>query len=366
MIHWRFLLNSVKNEMGWISKARNLPLAFAQVREDALLDDAIVNRLGENISVLMIGSGGCTAALIATNPRIRKIRIADINYSQIALCQLKIKLLENCDTKERLQILGHSSLTSEKRYTIISKYLKALGYSDEVFGPIDLLGQHGPDHLGRYEFLFSALRNHLGDNLLLLRKFVDQGQPLDKSSFDVMKDSFREVMAMPHLIALFGEEATQNAVLPFSDHFFKQTQEILRNKELDISRNPYFYQMMFGEFPDGHVYPWMEQISPNQLPELTYFHGSMIEALEMYEETYQFIHLSNILDWLNEEQASKVLSLVGNRLAKGGIVFIRQLNSNLSIPGLSVDLSWDSSFAGNLLKRDRSFFYPKLHVGIKI
>ena len=179
-------------------------------------------------------------------------------------------------------------------------------------------------------------------------------------------DSFREVMAMPHLISLFGEEATQNAVLPFSDHFFQQTQGILRNKELDISRNPYFYQMMFGEFPDGHVYPWMEKISPNRLPELTYFHGSMIEALELYEETYQFIHLSNILDWLNEEQASKVLSLVANRLARGGVVFIRQLNSNLNIPGLCLDLSWDSGIADNLIKRDRSFFYPNLHLGIKI
>ena len=38
----------------FIEKAKHLPLAFAQVREDALLDLHIVERLGSDLSILMI------------------------------------------------------------------------------------------------------------------------------------------------------------------------------------------------------------------------------------------------------------------------------------------------------------------------
>jgi len=77
-------------------------------REDSLLDQWVVEQLGGKVSVLMVASGGCTAAALATMPQggpdsIWLIRI----QAQIALSRLKLHLLEACDPAERLALLGH-------------------------------------------------------------------------------------------------------------------------------------------------------------------------------------------------------------------------------------------------------------------
>ena len=47
----------------WVIDAERMPIRFAQVREDALLDlDLLVRVHAKPIRVMMIGSGGCTAA----------------------------------------------------------------------------------------------------------------------------------------------------------------------------------------------------------------------------------------------------------------------------------------------------------------
>jgi S-adenosylmethionine-diacylglycerol 3-amino-3-carboxypropyl transferase len=172
-------------------------------------------------------------------------------------------------------------------------------------------------------------------------------------------------MALPNLVALFGEEATQNAVKPFSEHFSQQTLMILKHANLPASKNPYVHQMLLGAFKQNIYYPWITQDAPNNLPEIRYSHSSMLEILQNSSECYQFIHLSNILDWLNKKQASDLLQSAYSRLTKGGCLFIRQLNSHLNIPQLCEYLEWDDGYAGKLLSEDRSFFYPKLHVGVK-
>ena len=46
---------------GWVCDATAWPVAFAQVREDPLLDMSVVDRLGSGAAVALIASGGCTA-----------------------------------------------------------------------------------------------------------------------------------------------------------------------------------------------------------------------------------------------------------------------------------------------------------------
>jgi len=49
----------------WVLNASNLPLGFAQVREDALIDVDIVSRLPPGPRVMLVASGGCTATTLA-------------------------------------------------------------------------------------------------------------------------------------------------------------------------------------------------------------------------------------------------------------------------------------------------------------
>ncbi len=56
----------------WVSEAAKLPVAFAQVREDPLLDDWVVTKLDPGARILMIASGGCTLAFLAARGRGRE------------------------------------------------------------------------------------------------------------------------------------------------------------------------------------------------------------------------------------------------------------------------------------------------------
>jgi len=90
----------------------------------------------------------------------------------------------------------------------------------------------------------------------------------------------------------------------------------------------------------------------------------MAQALTQHKQSVDFVHLSNILDWLSREEARSILDLTWQALRPGGCTFIRQLNSNLDIPSLGSNFEWPKMSPADMLhKRDRSFFYRKLHLG---
>jgi S-adenosylmethionine-diacylglycerol 3-amino-3-carboxypropyl transferase len=91
----------------------------------------------------------------------------------------------------------------------------------------------------------------------------------------------------------------------------------------------------------------------------------MTEVLAGEKESYDLVHLSNILDWLSPAEASRTLELAWQALRPAGVVFIRQLNSTLDIPTLGPMFRWDTQRGEELLRRDRSFFYRHLHLGIR-
>jgi len=91
----------------------------------------------------------------------------------------------------------------------------------------------------------------------------------------------------------------------------------------------------------------------------------MTEALTAAPAAFDFVHLSNILDWLVPEKARTTLELAWQALRPGGWTLIRQLNSTLDIPGLGRRFDWLTPEAKGLHARDRSFFYRALHLGRK-
>src|SRR5205807_887619 len=59
----------------WVTEAAHLPVAFAQVREDPLLDAWVVEKLGPEARLIMIASGGCTLAFLAARSRVARIDV---------------------------------------------------------------------------------------------------------------------------------------------------------------------------------------------------------------------------------------------------------------------------------------------------
>jgi len=355
----------------WVIEAATLPVAFSQVREDSALDQWVVQQLAENVDILMVASGGCTAAALATMPQVARLHIVDPNPAQIASSRLKLRLLEVADPAERLALLGHRPMSATERLSRLSTELSALGLSLNALGPIETVAAQGPDHVGRYEALFSKLRDALNEQpdeltaVLQLRDPIEQSRRVAPATeFGRALDiAFDSVMALPNLVGLFGEAATRNRREPFSRHFARRTRHVLATQP--AAENPYLWQIFQGRFPDSCAYLWLAAPRPRRMPELIWTVSDLAQALKQQMDSVNFVHLSNILDWLSRDEARSILNLTWQALCPGGWTFIRQLNSNLDIPSLGAGFEWQNEAARMLHNRDRSFFYRKLHLGKK-
>jgi pyrroloquinoline quinone (PQQ) biosynthesis protein C len=271
-----------------------------------------------------------------------------------------------------MQILGYLPMPFKERKTIIKGFLLALGYETTVLGDLSRIAKQGLDYAGRYEQVFQEIRSELApyaeqlhalfalptidEQVHMLAPQAPLGSALDRA--------LDRVMSQENLVGLFGEKATANRVQEFSRHFAERIRAYAA--EHKAAKSPWLAHLLLGNFYDEERFDWlMTQSMPTKV-QLHYEQGLMNTVLATTEaETYNVIHLSNILDWLTQEEATETLALAYKALKPGGIVIIRQLNSNLAIPLLGQQFKWDSKRGDELTLNDRSFFYRHVLVGVK-
>lgn len=311
--------------MNWVQQAARLPVAFAVVREDPRIDLEVLRHLPPRPDVVMIASGGETALRLASEP-LASLLLVDFNPAQLELVRRKW-LLSQGDRHQALLVLGHSP---GERSILLG------GLEDGRLGPFDFVCDRGLDYLGRYEAVFQDLREH-GD--------------------------FQRSFSLTNLVTLFGEGATRNPRHSFADHFAERTAQARRRP--DAAANPFLHQIIAGRFPPNISWDWLDAETWNQ-PRITphFRQGEMHAVLRtLPNESADFVHLSNILDWLDPEAGSALLRESARVLRSGGITLIRQLNSSLDIPALPCPLTWDHERGQRLVAQDRSYFYPQIHWG---
>ena len=356
-------------EPSWLSEATMLPLAFALVREDPVLDLAVLRSVKPTASrIAMVASGGCTAAHLAGH--IDYLHLIDPNPAQLALTRLKLHLLQTATATERLELLGHLPLPTEDRHKRLLAAFDTLDLAHDCFGPIEPVANLGPDFAGRYERLFVQLQKRLEhktewEHLLCLEDPAVQAQLVAPNTalgqnLDAVYD---EVFCQSNLAHLFGEEATRNRVEPFARHFAQRTRQVLASRP--AKSNPYLWLMLQGRLPNKVSLPWLSKPALVTLPQIEYSQGMLGATLDAAPGSYDFIHLSNILDWLPDDAACQTLESAWRALRPGGVVLVRQLNSTLDITKLGAGFVWDLPGAHDLLQRDRSFFYRAIHLGKK-
>ncbi|RYD36492.1 MAG: DUF3419 family protein, partial [Verrucomicrobiaceae bacterium] len=205
---------------GWAVAASSLPLAFAQVREDPRLDMELAGDLAPGSVVMMIASGGETAACLGHLPLV--IHAVDMNAAQLALARLKWRLA-GAPREEAMKLLGHAEMHEGNRALAILGHQREMGLPEDIFGPPELVARIGPDHCGRYEIVFSELRKCLTpfrDELdAILRSTLPVDVPRASPLAVAIDAAFAEVMRLENLVRLFGEGATRNPLRPFSTHF---------------------------------------------------------------------------------------------------------------------------------------------------
>ncbi len=353
----------------WLDQARQLPLAFAQVREDPLIDQAVVQACGRPTDIAMVASGGCTAALLAATAQVSSLHLIDPNPAQLALTQVKLRLLQTSPPAERRRVLGRAAMPADSRARALAEHCAALRLADEVFGPRDLVARLGPDQAGRYEAVFRAIASDLHEYAsaldAVLTSIDTQAASAAVAAGTVLGQAiaatFRRQFDLAILVSLFGSEATRNPVRPFTEHFLDRIRHAVAT--LPARDNHFLHQMLRAEDPAGGGADWLDLPITTHLPPVTCSRGLMGEVLAAATRRYDVVHLSNILDWLTPAAAQATLDAAVRALRPGGLVVIRQLNSTIDPLSLATGLVWDQGLATRLQASDRSFFYRRLLIG---
>jgi S-adenosylmethionine-diacylglycerol 3-amino-3-carboxypropyl transferase len=268
-----------------------------------------------------------------------------------------------------MTFLGHVECAREVRLAKLVEAMGDLGLAQDALGPLQLVAERGPDRVGRYELVFAELRDQMRvfeEEVIALFLQADAGTRAARvapgTAFgNALDAAFDSVMALANLVHLFGTEATRNSCDPFSRHFARRTRAAIADSQ--ARDNPYLWQMLVGRFPEDVSYPWFSFAAAKRMPRIFESLGTIDSALDSCVDEFDFVHLSNVLDWLSPEQATRTLKRAARALRRGGHVVIRQLNSTLAIPALAPQLEWLPEAAAELHARDRSFFYRLLHVG---
>jgi S-adenosylmethionine-diacylglycerol 3-amino-3-carboxypropyl transferase len=349
----------------WATAAAERPLAFSQVREDPRLDMEVARRLPTGARVSMIASGGETAVCMARLP-LEQLVLVDMNPAQLALTRCRMHLARTSTSVENMKLLGHLPMSFDERRERWTEIFGRLDLADGVLGRLSLVAELGPDHCGRYEAAFAELRRRLQPRSAEIADFLATNDvqsasgmiATDTETGKALNSAFASALSLENLVALFGEAATQNPRQPFHLHFLQQLRDI--TLRLAPAQNPWIWQLLAGKFPPGTPADWLLDRSPI-LARPEYRCSPMREMLEDAEPgSIDFVHLSNILDWLSAEDAAATLSAAHRALKQGGFILIRQLNSSLEIPSLFPALRWHQEEGDRLQRMDRSFFYPTI------
>jgi len=318
---------------------RDNPVQFAVVREDPLIDLAVVERTAAR-RALLPASGGCTAFELARRfPQI-ELTLIDPNPAQLALVQEKLQLLSGPASAARLAALN-------------------VGSDDP----------RGLNQRGNFESLFRQLRLFLEEFVVScdeLESWFDRGIAEEAQHWFASRYwnvAFQLCFSDALLEAMFTKAATQHAAPGSYPHYFRSAFErgLLR---ADARRNYFLHHVLLGRYLTAPgAYPSYVDA------DLGDAHISLVQSgLEEIADfsPYDFVGLSNVLDWMPRDRSMAVLKRLRSTLRPGAAVLWRQLNNEVRYEeALLPEVILDGSLSPALLDRDRSLFYNRVCVGFR-
>lgn len=319
-----------------------LALQFAVVREDPRVERDVIAEFSPR-RALLVASGGCTALAFAVEFDSIDFTLVDPNPAQIA--HVRSKMSAVLDPRVPLAQFGVEN--------------------------DDASALH---ECGNFERLFRSLRNFLDvfvvsaeDRSARLRNDDDWEDVFEAPYWRVAFDlAFSDGM----LSTMFGDAAVQHAVAgSYPGYFRRQIEAALRRG--DRGHNPFLSHLLLGKYL-GDERDWPDYLRAHRgakpfagaasVPRV--IDGTLLEVPDF--GAFDFVQLSNVLDWMDDESCARLIERLGNELATNAVVIWRQLNDPRDLRALfGRRFVFDRARDARLLASDRSMFYDRIHVGVR-
>jgi S-adenosylmethionine-diacylglycerol 3-amino-3-carboxypropyl transferase len=316
------------------------PLKFAVVREDPEIEVALCQRLGAR-AVVTVASGGCTALTLAGRFPELAVTAFDLNPTQLA----------HLGAKQAAAARGD---------------LRALNVDDA--------DPAGLNACGAFEGLFRVLRQTVVDLVTpaeRLEALFDPGTSAGERQAiaadmrlspywpAVFTTAFNDGL----LHAMFGPAATQHARPGSYPPYFQAAFE----RGLDSAQaahNPFLQHVFLGRYrPEDAPAYVHDRMSPARAVELVL--GSLLEVPRL--ERFQLFSLSNVFDWSDDALVASWADALKRHAPAGSAVLMRQLNNQRDLRSFfTPQFAFDDALGRSLQARDRSLFYERIEVGVRV
>jgi S-adenosylmethionine-diacylglycerol 3-amino-3-carboxypropyl transferase len=174
---------------------------------------------------------------------------------------------------------------------------------------------------------------------------------------------FEMYLGDPLLEAMFGPDATQHAEPRSYPGYFRNVFECGLERDTAFD-NPFLHHVFLGHYLDRPACLPGYLSMPAADYRFRFVEGYVDDEVDLGE--YDFIGLSNILDWMVPTAVDTLLDKVARELQPGSVIMWRQLNNKRDLAArLRQTLDFDDSWCRSLQERDRSLFYSSIHVGVR-
>lgn len=272
-------------------------ISFYYSRENSSIENDVLKSVkSDEPNVLMICSGGEHLFEMMGSKKPISFDMIDINEHQINLAKNKLQLLNNQD------------------------------WDNAIFK------EHG---VGKFEKMFKLLRSYFSEDE---KNRMSYGDPCEQKKLKYVVDI---LFSNKYLNAVFGDAATKYTVDSFAEHFFKIFAENMMEGE-NNTRSIFWetlmrdYRMLAQNMQEGnknHHVQWILK-NPKDL---------------VSDKKYDIVDISNIGDWMEQEEFAMVVENGLKHLKKDGKIIARKLLGDYSLKdvfakyGMTVERGYDTT-----------------------
>jgi S-adenosylmethionine:diacylglycerol 3-amino-3-carboxypropyl transferase len=303
----------------------------------------------------------------------------DLNLAQLHLCELRRTALEHLTRAEQLRLLGADPATSRtdgeaERLALYDRVRSHLPEQTRAFwdSRYDQEIAFGLHHVGRND----VCMHHIQERLRAAG-FDPWRNPLQDDELPAWKRAYTDLLTPPYIHNLFGlpSEGLAAKIAGIAGYLGECHFQALRQPYPE--RNPFLttafanaYATAAGEagFP---LYLQTEgQAALRQLgtqERLRLYPGNIVAQMGLLADVdgpFDLISISNIADWMSEEQFGAVVARAKSCLALGGALLARTATGRAMIVDvMAQQLRPDEEFNAHLQQVERGPWFRTLAVG---